>query len=160
MVLPIIRDGGRFRKFGRPYSDGIHLGHDFDCPKGTVVRAICDGVVLRADMVEGFGALNPVTPEQKKSTKGGMVLIKHKVGNEYITALYGHIIYGVKTGDFIEEGKPIGIVANFTNYDQVLPHLHFGIWNSDSPIEGHLGYDSMLRKWIPPIIFLQEHGAK
>lgn len=44
-----------------PHGYGQHRGTDFDCPSGTIVRAMCDGMVIRGryenalDSTEGAG---------------------------------------------------------------------------------------------------------
>ena len=65
MIKPVNIDKGRFRKYGKQYSDGFHVGYDFDCPENTEVKAVKDGIVINPTGVHnGYGSLNP-------STKGG-----------------------------------------------------------------------------------------
>ena len=161
MIKPCEIDKGRFRKFGKVYEGLLHCGHDFDAPQGTIVKAIDDGFVIRAEMIEGFGALNPVTEEQKKNTKGGAVIIKHihKETGKCYYALYGHLTMTVHVNDVVIAGEIIGGIANFTNRGEVLPHLHFGIWDCEEPIVGKLGYDRELRCWTDPLKFLKDNNA-
>jgi murein DD-endopeptidase MepM/ murein hydrolase activator NlpD len=114
MNFPVYTDFGRFRKFGKKYEEGIHLGYDFDVKQGSTVRAVSQGVVVFADMVNGFGSLHP-------STLGGVVIIKHGFG----FGLYGHLDnIIVKKGDIVDSKYLIGFVNGFESNGVKLPHLH------------------------------------
>jgi murein DD-endopeptidase MepM/ murein hydrolase activator NlpD len=144
MRKPVNIDKGRFRKFGKIYKEGTHLGHDFDCPEGSSVRAISDGVVIDSRNCMGFGSLNP-------SSEGGIIFVKH--GD--IIALYGHVKSNVAINEEVKEGQVIGAVASFKNGNDVLPHLHFGIWGKPTyPIVPY-GYSSQLYFWIDPLKYLE-----
>ena len=145
MIQPVNIDKKRFRKFGKKYTDGLHLGYDFDCPYNTEVKAIEDGIVLDSREINGFGSLNP-------SSKGGAIFIQH--GD--MVALYGHVIRFVSIGEKVKEGQVIGTVRPFTNNGESLPHLHFGIWNNSKMPPPPYGYDDKLGLWVDPILFLGE----
>lgn len=140
MIFPVYKDGGRFRKFGKRYSDGLHLGHDFDVPEGTEVKAVDDGIVVKSDEINGFGGLNPAIP-------GGAIFIRH--GN--VIVLYGHVNRKVFTGDTVKKGDIIGTVRGFTYGKDYLPHLHYAKWNSPSMPPPPYGYSDNIDKWIDPM---------
>lgn len=144
MIKPVTIDKGRFRKFGREYPEGIHLGHDFDCPEGTPVFSVCRGVVAFSGDLNGFGSLNPSTP-------GGVVVIRHDDDGSSFWGLYGHVSSTVKTSDIVNEGDIIGRVSGFSNAGNYLPHLHFGKnVGIDMPL-CHLGYNRELGEWVNPL---------
>ena len=149
MIHPRGIDKGRFRKFGKLYSDGLHAGHDFDCPIKTEVKAISKGIILLSIDINGFGSLNP-------STKGGAIFIQH----DKIIALYGHLSRLVNEDEKVEEGQVIGTIINFSNHGESLPHLHFGIYNDIMMPDSPFGYVKQLGLWIDPIKYLAENGVK
>ena len=142
-MLPVSQDKGRFRKFGKKYKDGYHVGHDFDCPENTIVSAVDDGDVIFSDEVSGFGSMYPRTP-------GGVIIIRH---SGYI-ALYGHLCRQKQKGDKVKQGEQIGTVAMFTSGDDELPHLHFAkAKGKNVPLTkwGYVQTEKELNMWANPL---------
>jgi murein DD-endopeptidase MepM/ murein hydrolase activator NlpD len=163
-MQPVKYDNGLYRKFwtnnaGQPYSDGFHCGKDYGCDEGSEVYAVCDGEIALAGQYMGYGSLNP-------ATYGGCVWIKHTTSDgKVFYGTYGHltidpnILNGSKT--LISMGDVIGRVAHFTNAGTVLPHCHFGIWNSSEPFpNNHWGYTPVNNKlfWENPVQFLIDNN--
>ena len=150
MIYPVYTDYGRFRKFGKKYKEGFHLGYDFDVKAGTPVRAIKKGLVIFSGLMNGFGSLYPSTP-------GGVVIIKHECG---IHAIYGHLEnIIVKEGEVVEEKYLIGFVNNFKSGSDILPHLHFGLYTGEK-LPSKYGYDSTINNFINPIEYFKLNDAK
>jgi murein DD-endopeptidase MepM/ murein hydrolase activator NlpD len=93
------------------------------------------------------------------------IWIRHRLQNGgYFYALYGHIkpYENIKDGTEIKAGEGIGTINNcYVWYNDKLgsaPHLHFGIWNSDSlpPTKDNIGYGPV-RSFVNPIRFMQEN---
>jgi murein DD-endopeptidase MepM/ murein hydrolase activator NlpD len=142
-MLPVNQDRGRYRKFGKLYKEGWHVGKDFDCNLDTEVHAVADGIIIFSDMANGFGSLNP-------STKGGVIIIKHE---NYIT-LYGHINRKKNKDDIVKKGETIGTIAKFFNGGFLLPHLHFAKALGQTWPDTKWGYVKTiedLKKWIDPL---------
>jgi len=141
---PVNIDKGRFRKFGRYYKDaGWHVGHDFDCPIGTEVFAVDDGIIIFSGQVNGFGSMNPHSP-------GGVIIIQHE---NYCT-LYGHIKRDLKKDSKVKKGDKIGEVAEFRNQNFLLPHLHFGKYEGEGLPKTKWGYvkkEDDVKKWLDPL---------
>jgi murein DD-endopeptidase MepM/ murein hydrolase activator NlpD len=152
MIMPVSIDYGRFRRFGIKYPEGIHLGYDFDCPQGTIVRSIADGIVEFSANVKGFGSMYPSSP-------GGVIIIKHQLKNKSFMALYGHITRLRNVGDKVKEGEIIGKVINFTSKGESLPHLHVGIYDSGALPAFPWGYDKTISNWIDPVEFIRKSNA-
>lgn len=144
-MLPVNQDRGRFRKFGKLYKEGYHVGKDFDCDIGTPVVAYADGEIIFTGEVNGFGSMNP-------HSSGGVIIIQH---DGYCT-LYGHITREKRVvGTMVKEGERIGTVAKFYNTGFLLPHLHFGKYQGVGMPKTKWGYvktPEELDKWDNPLI--------
>lgn len=150
MVKPVNIDKGGYRKFGwiDPKTKKMHNGHDFNCPIGTPVKSVADGEVVFCGMMDGFGSFNP-------TTKGGAIIIKHKVDNKVFYALYGHItINDFFKNKKVREGETIGFVEKYTSSGVSCPHLHFCIWYADNYPPAPYGYVDKLQFWVDPLVFL------
>ncbi len=150
MIRPVNIDKGGYRCFGwiDTKTKKIHNGHDFNCPIGTDVKSVANGKVIFSGNINGFGSLNP-------STKGGVVIIKHKDGNKVFYGLYGHVTNLIKNGMDVKQGDKIGIIAEFKNGEALCPHLHFAIWYANDYPPPPYGYVDNLRFWIDPLEFIK-----
>jgi murein DD-endopeptidase MepM/ murein hydrolase activator NlpD len=99
---------------GSDCTDDFHHGTDFLPGDGAPIFAIASGVVV--DHSEGGSDL------------GNNVTIRHKIGRDVVTSIYGHLQAGssplvvgqaVKVGDFVGLVGATGIATG--------PHLHLGI---------------------------------
>ena len=107
----------------------LHAGVDLAAPHGTPVVAAGAGVVVRAGMADGYG---------------NAVLIDH--GNGYLTH-YGHLsVIGVREGQRVSAGQPIGNEGSTGH--STGPHLHF---------EVHEGY---YKNPVEPTAWLHGHGVE
>ncbi len=98
--------GARFHPIFRNWR--AHTGVDFAAPHGTRVLATADGVVLAAGTRGGYG---------------NAVEVKHGNG---VTTLYAHLsgfAQGVRAGNRIQQGQPVGFVGA-TGF-ATGPHLHY-----------------------------------
>lgn len=111
--------------FGERVLEGktsFHKGIDFACPVGSEVRAVIDGVVVRA------GIENELAPKQGYGIRVMQSLFFD--GLKYI-CWYGHLSKSiVNDGDKITAGQLIGLSGNTGH--STGPHLHFGIRRQDS----------------------------
>jgi len=91
----------------------VHKGIDVPAPTGTPVYASGEGVVLKAENVEGWGKF---------------VVLEHGEG---YTSFYAHLDeIGVETGVKVALGQVIGKVGN--SGQSTGPHLHYEVrWNGE-----------------------------
>jgi murein DD-endopeptidase MepM/ murein hydrolase activator NlpD len=99
---------------GSDCTDDFHHGTDFLPGDGAPIFAIASGVV--------------VDHSEVGSDLGNYVTIRHKIGRDVVTSIYGHLQLGssplvvgqaVKVGDFVGLVGATGIATG--------PHLHLGI---------------------------------
>lgn len=145
------------KRFGTYVHDrfrGYHAGDDIeftsaeDQVREIPVVAIATGTVARVGFVSGYG---------------GLIVIRHSIGGEEYTALYGHISLTssqVKVGDQVELGQKIAIlgVHQSRETDGERKHLHFGIYKGyDGRVNGYESSESGLLKWKNPTEFIASH---
>ena len=103
-----------------------HLGTDYAAPRGTPIRAVADGRVLRASYSGG---------------NGNYVKIKHD--NVYTTQ-YLHMSKfgpGIKSGVHVKQGQTIGYVGSTGLATG--PHVCFRFWKNGRQV-------NHLREYLPP----------
>jgi 4-aminobutyrate aminotransferase-like enzyme len=123
-------------------SRSIHLGIDFWLPAETPVHALFDGEVVTAVNDEG------------DKEYGGLVILKHlEEGLEFYT-LHGHLSVASalknKVGTKIKQGGLIGVLGNWPENGNWVPHLHFQIMLSmlDYKIDfPGVGYYNQIEVW-------------
>tara|TARA_B100000073_G_scaffold189955_1_gene157256 strand:+ start:898 stop:1479 length:582 start_codon:yes stop_codon:yes gene_type:complete len=95
----------------------VHVGIDIGGPVGTPCMAFMDGEISH------FG-YNP-----QPGDYGNVVITKHKIGNQYFWALYGHLdsnsIKNKTIGQKISTGEIIGRFGDENENGGWEPHLHF-----------------------------------
>ncbi len=122
----------------------IHTGIDMPNPIGQTVRAAGEGTIVWAG--PSF---------QSTFSYGNVVMIEHDFGfdGRRLYTLYAHLsAVLVVTGEFVQEGDPIGLVGNTGRVTG--PHVHFevrlGDLNStDQPTYGDT-YNPVL--WMAPYV--------
>ncbi|MDQ1641820.1 MAG: hypothetical protein QOJ90_1171 [Actinomycetota bacterium] len=97
----------------------IHTGEDFGKGDG-IVYAADDGVVLLTELNTAYG---------------NMTVVDHgTIGGLRVTTLYAHqAAFGVRPGDRVRKGQPIGVIGA-TGY-ATGPHLHFEVRIDGSPLD-------------------------
>jgi hypothetical protein len=159
-IEPCPDAGGYYSWLGGPR--GNHLGHDYNAPPGTRVKAIADGTVYKVFDISQSHCYDPNTKREVKQT---FVWIKHRLSNgQYFYALYGHIkpLGKIRDNANVKIGEEIGEIVQCYVYNEkkvLVPahHLHFGIWNSESPPPlNAVGYGPV-RSFTNPKKFLQEN---
>lgn len=157
-VVPITGSNITFRDFQMPgaprhYRLGVHNGLDLYWQPGTGVRAVGDGVVVRADTdyvppsaadlarwAADSAERGYTTEAVLDSYMGRQVWIEHQPG---VVSRYAHlraITPGISAGTAVMRGQPIGEVGNSGSpasleSEQADAHLHFELWLGDK----HLG---------------------
>jgi hypothetical protein len=151
-IQPCPDAGGYYSWLGGPNKD--HLGHDYNAPAGTKVRAVADGVVWYVGLnISGFGS---------EGKPGPAIWIRHRLANgKYFYALYGHIKPNseIQKGYDVKAGQIIGTVIEYRDKisKEDISHLHLGIWNSESdPPLSKMGYGPT-RDFADPIKFLRDN---
>jgi hypothetical protein len=121
-----------------------HTGIDVMAPTGTVVKAMCDGVV----------AGNYTS----KTVVNAFLIVRHSCAGQQLYGYYGHITSGLTNGAAVKAGDAMGTVRQYGSNNH---HLHFGV-NTNLLSKGWgraaLGTSrqSMLNAgWLDPIEFLQ-----
>ena len=93
-----------------------HTGIDMACPKGTPIKSVMSGTILKAGWSNIYG---------------NYVVIKHSGGYQ---TLYGHMTrYTVRQGQRVDQGTCIGYVGS-TGYSTG-PHLHFTVYKNGKRID-------------------------
>jgi murein DD-endopeptidase MepM/ murein hydrolase activator NlpD len=97
----------------------LHTGTDFSVADG-ISYAADDGVVLITEFNVAYG---------------NMTVIDHgTVGGVHMTTLYAHqAAFGVRPGDRVVKGQPIGVIGA-TGY-ATGPHLHFEVRINGNPVD-------------------------
>jgi murein DD-endopeptidase MepM/ murein hydrolase activator NlpD len=104
--------------FGRPTFSGVrkmHEGIDIACRTGTPVIATADGIVSRAQSVEGYGKL---------------VVVDHGYGYQTFYAHNSRI--HVKVGDRVRRGQKIAAVGSTGS--STGPHVHYEVRLNQIPV--------------------------
>lgn len=134
---------------------GYHTGADAEVSQeeGTIdvpVYAIADGTVTMVAYLRGYG---------------GVIMIRHVVDGETVTALYGHVRRSsvlFKVGDAVRVGDQIAVLGSgFTPETQgERKHLHFGLLKGVSKdTRGYVNGERELGPWLDPVLWLQERNA-
>lgn len=93
-----------------------HHGTDFGAKRGTPILAVADGKVIFSGRMGGYG---------------NVIKIQHK--DNYVT-LYAHQSrLKAEKGDVVTKGEIIGYVGNTGR--STGPHLHFGLYKDNCPID-------------------------
>lgn len=145
----------------RPYRNGVHEGFDFysgtvsvPIEYGTPIRAVADGVVIRADhdyvehtleeydqiIADATAALD-TPPELLDKLRGRQVWIRHAGG--FVTR-YAHlaaIAEGVVEGARVRQGDIIATTGNSGTLEAAQgtrdgPHPHVEVWRGDTTFLG------------------------
>lgn len=107
--------GGRLSSpFGRRWGK-MHKGVDWACPTGTTVYASCQGVVVSAGYVSGYG---------------NCVLLSHPDGRMTRYAHNSKLL--VKAGQSVSQGEPIALSGSTGH--STGPHVHFEILINGSQV--------------------------
>jgi murein DD-endopeptidase MepM/ murein hydrolase activator NlpD len=129
LIFPVLGESRYFADFGAPRGQGSHEGNDIMAPKRAVAVAAEAGVVKF---------------HTTSSRAGCMLYLDGASGTEY---LYIHlnndltlkndnrgrcvagVSYwrGLKSGDRVEAGEPIGYVGDSGDADGIASHLHFEV---------------------------------
>jgi murein DD-endopeptidase MepM/ murein hydrolase activator NlpD len=179
--MPI--DGAHFtsRDFQAPgaprhYRLGVHEGSDFytstagvTVNRSTKVRAVADGVIVRAMMdytpltlaqAEAYAAewqrLGYTPPEVLDGYRGQQVWIEHEGGLVSRYAHLGSIAQGIEVGTRVERGQVIGTVGNSGTPESLNGpngevHLHLELWLGDQYI-GQFMRPIETREWMEKIL--------
>lgn len=122
---------------------GYHTGVDVEFTDTTAdipVFAIANGTVVSARRATGYG---------------GVIVIKHVIGDRTLYAIYGHIRLStaVKEKATVAQGDQIGVLGTgeSSETDGERHHLHFGIATKNT-ITGYVGDLATLQaSWIDPL---------
>ena len=185
LSMPI--DGAHFtsRDFQAPgaprhYRLGVHEGSDFytstagvTVDRSTEVRAVADGVVVRAMLdytpltaaraqawAGEWQRLGYTPPEVLDGYRGQQVWIEHEGGLVSRYAHLGRIAQGIEVGTRVEQGQVIGTVGNSgtpasLNGPNGEVHLHLELWLDDHYV-GQFMRPIETREWMEKI--LQQGG--
>ncbi len=113
-----------------------HQGQDMSAKKGTAIKAVAPGTVIKAGSAPGFGQV---------------VVIRTNATEGKVFAVYGHVIDGdkyVKKGKTVKRGQRIADVGS--SGTSTAPHLHLEIWKGAYKGSG---------KTADPLPWMKNHGA-
>ena len=101
----------------------IHMGIDIWAPVGEPVYAPADGIVA-------YSADN-----SEEGNYGGTVVLKHRIKENDIFALYGHLslssLNKSRPGDSVNAGDVVGWLGNRSENGNWHPHLHYQLCTVD-----------------------------
>lgn len=125
---------------------GYHTGIDVeygDVADDVPVSAIADGTVLTNRTASGYG---------------GVVVIRHAIGNETLLALYGHLDPQTlpPQGKVVARGESIGLLGErgTSETDGERKHLHFAILKDGAvDLRGYVQNQEELTRWENPLTF-------
>jgi len=116
-----------FQLPANPYSSGGHRGIDIEAPLGAEVVAVGDGVVAFWHPNQGGN--------------GMVISIDHPNG---LTSTYLHLSEilpeAKRKGSYVKAGQPIGRVGNSGSPSSTIPHLHFGVFRTETRAESIYEY--------------------
>lgn len=113
-----------------------HLGQDMSAKKGTDVKAVAPGTVVKAGATPGFGQV---------------VVIRSNADGGKVFHVYGHVVDGdryVRTGKYVKRGQHIADVGS--SGTSTAPHLHLEIWKGAYKGSGTT---------TDPLPWMKNHGA-
>lgn len=133
---------------------GYHTGVDAETlptdAEDIPVYAIADGTVKLARTANGYG---------------GVMLIEHQVGDEIVTAVYGHVrLSSVRkpAGQSVRKAEQIAMLGTggTSETDGERQHLHFGlVRGSQIELRGYVSDRNLLSGWHDPLAWLASHDA-
>jgi len=113
-----------------------HRGQDLSASKGTDIKSVAAGTVVKAGSAPGFGQV---------------VVVRSSVDGGRVYAVYGHVIDGdryVRAGKTVKRGQHIADVGS--SGTSTAPHLHLEIWKGAYKGSG---------KTADPYYWMKNHGA-
>lgn len=140
----------------REYRAGWHEGLDFPADRGTLVRAVRDGVIVRVDRefadwdattmsaaLQAAVALGYTPGETLDRIRGRQVWIDH--GRRVVTR-YAHLdaVADLYVGESVKRGQAIGTVGS-SGFEEGGPHLHLEIRVGDDYLGDWLEGDELVR---------------
>lgn len=123
--------GGRFvNDWGFPRShDRRHQGTDLFAPRGTAVHAPAAGVVAKLDAVDRFDGRRDL---------GGITVSVEQGRQRWYHAHLDGIHPDLEEGGEVEAGQVIGWVGRTGNAHGTVPHLHFGWYVDNVPVNAYV----------------------
>ncbi|CAM3454262.1 peptidoglycan DD-metalloendopeptidase family protein [Isoptericola cucumis] len=113
-----------------------HQGQDMSARRGTTIKAVAPGRVVKAGSATGFGQV---------------VVIRTNATEGKVFHVYGHVIDGdrfVKAGKNVKRGQRIAQVGSTGT--STAPHLHLEIWKNAYKGSG---------RTADPLPWMKNHGA-
>ncbi len=97
----------------------IHLGVDYWLAENTPVHAILEGEIVCAIHQKDYKGY------------GGFIILKHQFEDIEFYTLYGHLskesVLKYKKGQQIKAGDKIGVLGDYAENGEWVPHLHFQV---------------------------------
>ncbi len=171
LIVPIPHTNLPQREFQMPgaprhYRLGVHEGIDFYWRRGTPIRTVADGVVVR--MVDEYERPSQQEIDEWRETtarlsltpaaaldfyRGQQIWIQHQNG---LITRYAHLSEfapDIEEGMTVTAGQLIGAVGNTgspasVNSDHSDAHLHFELWLNDEHFVGRYLRPIETREWI------------
>ncbi len=126
--------------YGAPRGDHTHEGIDFACMTGSLVRAVCAGIVTKI----GYPYSQKEPDESWSKAKTEKHLKKKALRYVQVTdyndndARYFYVDPSVKVDDYVLVGWVVGETQDLTEiYKGITPHLHFEVKKDGQIINPH-----------------------
>lgn len=122
----------------RPYrenvTDGIHHAWDFYAPRGTAVRAVADGAIIRVRMNFQWADFQKIIAKPLSDAdravnldifRGNQIWLKDAQGNVWMYDHLDRAAPDLAEGDFVTRGQALGFVgvSGVPDKDYTKPHL-------------------------------------
>ena len=136
-----------------------HLGEDVSALAGTPVYAPADGTVKHVNV---------------RAQYGNVIVIEHKIPNDFVCTVMGHLRPDVKVsvGQYVTKGQLLGYLGTRLQNGGWDEHIHFGInkgsyagdyattCGSDWVYGGYTSCESVKNDWHDPSDFINNYQTR
>ena len=141
-----------YGQFIKDRFSGYHTGDDVEVVANNdqvQAKAIASGKIVYKRWTSGYG---------------GLLAIRHQIGDTELLALYGHLrlsSINKQINDQVTAGELLGVLGSPNSYDTDYErkHLHFALYKlSDINVSGYVSNTDKLVNWVNPTDFFSEQG--
>jgi hypothetical protein len=158
LVFPVVGPVTYYNDFGEPRAGGAHQGNDLMAPKRALAVAAESGTVKFWTTSANAGCMLYLYGA------GGTTYLYIHLNNDLTAAndnrgkCVAGVAYaqGLKSGDRVEAGQPIGFVGDSGDANGIHPHLHFEVHPNDGAAVSPFPYLKRALK----LLFAEPEGTR